>query len=706
MRRLRTGWLFRMLLAFVAVTLLGAATMIWARLPVAASAPPALPQRLEWRSDPQSGEVSLLLHGLVDQPGNGALVPILATESTIPGLPEVWRELFAARPRQTMALPEQHDGFDGLQLFGVDRPPGSVPLALQPLPGFPLNAAVRDRLLWLACARSGLSVIILDDPLQPELRNVWEAPWANHVAFAGNLAFLLDNAGRLEVVELERSGQVRLVARHSLQQTNTDYAGMTVYQGRLLLLRYDRERQQLFLNSRDFAPGGQPSLNFAEVALPTRARSGCWWRDGRLYLNDSAGRVFGLDVGDPLRPQLFLDAVLPAPIARMAWSGRLGLLQLVDGSVYAAPDEPATNRQWSVRYLGREQKGIPVLVMFVLGRLYAFSQERGLEVFPTLPVPPIPLMTASSETTPLPLELWSRDVLQVVNLPTGDAVLEAGGRVRLVRTVDGYRSTVAAIETGGKSRWLAAYGARLYVGGGTRIEVLTVDGQGRLLRSGDAVFPGEESFDGVVIDGTLCVAAGRQGLTAFSLATPDRPVVRPLGLVPPLLRQRLDVKALAVRDNQLFAAGGAAGLLVLAADRDHGVKLVGIRPCGAPVAATAAVGNLLLAATPAGIELLAMTASARVDELQALATLPVENGQRLMVIGNDRFGVRTAEGEWQPLPLPVLLPGRSGKPPRFLLPATVEAGAYRLVLFNRDGVTEWPALLEVPGREQSGPGRG
>lgn len=706
MRRLRTGWLFRILLAFVAITLLGAAALIWARLPVAALAPPALPQRLEWRSDPQSGAVSLLLHGTVDHPGYGALVPVLATESTLPGLPEVWRELLAARPRQTIALPEQRDGFDGLQLFGVDRRPASVPFAPQPLPGFPMNAAVRDRQIWLACARSGLSVLILDDPLQPELRKAWEAPWASYVAFAGNLAFLLDSAGRLEVVELGRSGEARLVVRQSLHQANVEYAGMTVYRGRLLLLKYDNESRQLMLNSRDFAPGGRPSSNFSEASLPTRARSGCWLRDGRLYLNDSAGRLFGIDVGNPLRPQVFLDVVLPAQVARMAWSGRLGLAQLVDGRIYAVPDEPATNRESPVRYLGQEQKGFPVLLAFALGRLYAFSQERGVEVFPALPVPSEPPMTVSSAPARLSMELWSPDILQVVNLPTGLAVLEAGGRVRLVHTVDGRWSTVATVETGDKSRWLAAYGDRLYVGGGTTINVLTINEQGKLLRSGDAAFPGEASFDGVVIDGTLCVAAGRQGLTAFSLADPDRPVIRPPGRISPLPMQRLDVKALAVRDGQLFAAGGPAGLLVLAVDREKGVKLVGVRPFAAPVAAAAAVGNLLLVATPAGIELLAMSESARVEELQALASLPVKNGQRLMTVGNDRIGVRAAEGAWQTLPLPVLLPGRAGNPSRFLLPATVVPGEYRLVLFNRDGVAEWPARLAVPARDQNGPGRG
>lgn len=702
MRLLRADRLFKILLAFVAATLLGVAVMIWVRLPLAPSAPPPLPQWLEWQSDPQSGAVSLLLHGLDGQPGGGVLVPILSGESAAPGLPEVWRELFATRPRQAIFSPEQRDGFDGLQMFSVVQQPGSLPLALQPLPGFPLNVAVRDQQLWLACARSGLSVLRLDDPLKPELRKAWAAPWAAYVAFAGNLVFLLDADGRLEVVEVAHSGQARLVARQSLHQTNIKYLGLTAHRGRLLLLKSNLKSQQLFLQSRDFAPGGQPALAFTEVSLPARANRGCWWRDGRLYLNDNRGRLLGIDVGNPMHPQVFLDVVLPAQIDHLVWSGHTGLAQLADGRVYAVPGEPMMNKGWAVRYLGHEQEGIPAFLVFAAGRLYTFSQKRGIEVFPALPVPPADrtVPVPSPAETFAPGDLWSREVLQVVTVPTGFAVLETGGRVRFVSTADGRMPMNATLETGEESRWLAVYGDRLYVGGGAELTVLRTDEKGGLLRAGAVAFPGEESFDAVVLDGTLCVAAGHRGLVVLSLANPDRPLAQPLEDFPPLLQQRLDVKALAVHGDQLFAAGGAAGLLTLAADRTHGVKLIGVRPVAAPVHAVAAVGNLLLAATNAGIELLAMLPSVRSGDLQSLEMLPIKNGMQLVVLGNGHFGVRQAEGEWQFLPLPVLLSGQAGKPPRLLIPATAVPGGYRLVLFNRAGVIEWPAVLAVPAQNQ------
>lgn len=700
---LRADRLFKILLTFVATALLGVAVMIWVRLPLAPSAPPDLPQRLEWQSDPQSGAVSLLLHGLDGQPGAGVLVPILSGEPAAPGLPEVWRELLATRSGQAISSPEQRDGFDGLQMFSVVPQPVSLSLALQPMPGFPLNVAVRDQQLWLVCAKSGLSVLKLDDPLKPELRKVWAAPWAAYAAFAGNLVFLLDDDGRLEVVEVAPSGQARLVARQSLHQTNITYLGLTAHRGRLLLLKSNAKSQQLFLQSRDFAPGGQPSLNFAEVSLPAWATRGCWWRDGRLYLNDNRGRLLGIDVGNPVQPQVFLDVGLPAQIERMVWSGRTGLAQLADGRVYAVPGEPMMNKGWAVRYLGQEQEGIPAFLVFTAGRLYVFSQNRGIEVFPTLPVPPADRTAAASSPaeTVAPKDLWSREVLQVVTVPTGFAVLESGGRVRFVSTGDGRMPMVATLETGVKSRWLAVYGDRLYVGGGAELTVLRTDEKGGLLRAGEIAFPGGESFDAVVLDGTLCVAAGHRGLVVLSLANPDWPRAQPLEEFPPLLQQRLDVKALAVHGGQLFAAGGAAGLLTLAADRTHGVKLIGVRPVAAPVHAVAAVGNLLLAATNAAIELLAMSPSVRTGELQSLEMLPIKNGMRLVVLGNGHFGVRQAEGGWQFLPLPVLLSGQVGKPPRLLIPATVEPGGYRLLLFNRAGAIEWPAVLAVPAQNQA-----
>lgn len=702
-------WL-KSLLALLAVASTGLTGLLFAKALTTSPDPFPLPERVEWHTDPHSGAASLLLHGLKGNPWTGVLVPLHSETLPFPGLHEVWRELFSHW--QIAPLPDQRDGFDGLQMFDLASDSNLALVKLQPLPGRPLGVAVRGRRLWLACAKSGLSVLDLSDAQKPVVRKVWAAPRVTAVAFAGNLALLLNDAGRLEIVEIAPSGQARIVARHSLQQADVVYEAMAVHQDRLLLLKYNQNAQQRVLSSYQLASLGQRDTQPVDVLLPVSSVANSWWLDGRLYLATVSSRLVGVDVDNPVHPRVFMNAELSAPVSNMVWSGRRGLAHLADNSVYGLTADISDEKGWVANPLGLAHKGVCAYLVYVAGRLYSFSQERGIEVFQALPILTAIQSTVAPAVATSPMvahsfrEFRSPDMLHVATLPMGMAVLDKGGSVRLLNAVERRAAADSPVAIGEEICWLAAHGDRLYAGGGATIAVLRADAQKGLVRIGEVASPGGQSFDAVVVDDTLCVAAGRQGVVGFSLADPDHPVARPSGQFPALLQQRLNVKSVAAQGRQLFAAGGEAGILTLTVDRDHRVRPDGFRPIADPVYAVAVADKLLLAATKTNIHLLATSHSKGGGSLQFLGALPFKNIKRLAALGKGYFGVRQAVGGWQLLPLPVLMPGQTGKPPRLRLPAGVAPGSYRLLLFNREEVTAWPAMLTVAAQASARPGGG
>ncbi len=94
------------------------------------------------------------------------------------------------------------------------------------------------------------------------------------------------------------------------------------------------------------------------------------------------------------------------------------------------------------------------------------------------------------------------------------------------------------------------------------MNIVTKSDDGQFAFSGQIDLQGRESWDGLVVQQTLCVAAGTYGLLCFSLEEPDRPTENSEWQISRQLDDQVDVRQLISPDGKtVLLAAGAAGLL-------------------------------------------------------------------------------------------------------------------------------------------------
>jgi hypothetical protein len=238
------------------------------------------------------------------------------------------------------------------------------------------------------------------------------------------------------------------------------------------------------------------------------------------------------------------------------------------------------------------------------------------------------------------------------------------------------------------------------------VHVVASNDDGHFVLSGQLEIPDRESWDGLVVQQTLCLAAGKDGLVCFSLDNPDRPKASPDWTIPRHLKAQIDVQQLTTPGgNTMLVAAGSAGLLRGSIDGYGQFQLDGLFGFLAPVRAIAVVGGLCLVSTEAGVAVIDIRNR---NSLQNLGVISLRGVERFAVADPDFWaGYVPGEG-WSVLPSPrLVLPGEvelfqpldsTAQPDPF-------AYRYRLNLFNDHEVITVPGfqyLSALPGSQVTG----
>jgi hypothetical protein len=275
----------------------------------------------------------------------------------------------------------------------------------------------------------------------------------------------------------------------------------------------------------------------------------------------------------------------------------------------------------------------------------------------------------------------------------GVALLQDDGLVRYFHGGQGsFQQLQGTIKLQSGQRWLTASRDRLYVGGQSTVTVLALDTHNQLVLAGQFELPGKASWDGLVVGETLCVAAGKDGILTFALASPDNLAANPAWTLPLHLASLIDVRQLAASgDNRVIAAAGPAGMLdgrIVAGK----FQMTGLLGLPSPVTTIAVINQLCLAATAKKVSVIDIRES---RSLQNLGEISFPGVARLVVAPPSSWAGFVPGAGWSIFPAPHLLePGDAARLQRVKSTSTdALQHLYRLNLFDAHGVYNVPGFL-------------
>jgi hypothetical protein len=245
-------------------------------------------------------------------------------------------------------------------------------------------------------------------------------------------------------------------------------------------------------------------------------------------------------------------------------------------------------------------------------------------------------------------------------------------------------------------RWLATSDNRLYVGGGSAINVIAEGESGHFVFSGQIESSGAESWDGLVVQKTLCVAAGKDGVLCFSVEDPDLLSASHNWMIPRQLEPLVDVRQLAsAGGNRVLAAAGSAGLLSGQIASDGQLEFVGLIGFPVPIYALATVNDFCLISTGSEIRVVDIRNS---DSLQNLGKIAFPGVTRFAVASPDFWAGYVPGVGWSVLPAPRIV--SPGETERLQIVRDTESAEplhdrYRLELFNDREVITVPGILTL-----------
>lgn len=251
-------------------------------------------------------------------------------------------------------------------------------------------------------------------------------------------------------------------------------------------------------------------------------------------------------------------------------------------------------------------------------------------------------------------------------------------------------------------RWLTATNDRLYVGGAKSVSIVANQGGNIFAVSGQVDLSGKESWDGLVVQETLCLAAGKNGLLCFSLQQPDRPTVTPGWTMPRHLEPQIDVRQLASPgDNRVLFTAGDAGLFGGRINSAGRFRLESFFNFSSPIHALAVIDGFCLVST--GIDICVIDISIE-NSFQNLGAITFPGVERFAVAPPGYWAGYTRQEGWLSLPAPrVVLPGEFGGLQVISSTSLSEPHqyGYRLNLFNDVEVKTIPGVLRFPAQKMS-----
>jgi hypothetical protein len=664
------------------------------------------------------------------QPGSfsGILLPLGPRDGRLPGFSAIWREFSPVGPARTTI-----DGFDGLQAVEnlADFFLGSVADLF--LAGPPLQAFRRGDTLLILRGQGSVLLVDCKDPRLPKISGALPYRDIRQMEMRGDLAYFLvgklkSQQSKLVIADLKNPYQPREQTQISLPADVRSFLlfnhHLVVYSNpggltgdsfaRLYALSEDSQLTPLgravspslkkgFLKAGNylFAEGLRAGMHVFDFSnplqpviagfldLPDYARQFARHGD-RLFIFGELGNLYVVDVRDPAMPVLvsvLQAANHPAYFMELDrytyFFTQNGHLQVFD----ARPSDVHAEAEAMIDSLAGELVALQAGAGFTL-----LDSHQG-----ALPAAVAGVLTLPVGTTIVATAVWQERLV----------VLDDHGLVKFFRIVkDSPPEFQEQLQLTAAPRWLAAGLDRLYIGGESTVSIVSSEADDHFFMSGQFTTGGEDSWGGVVVGQTLCVAAGRAGLLSFSLEKPDHPVAGPLWTLPAQLGSLADVKQLAAvpGENRLLVAAGAAGLLDGTIDADSQFQLQGSLAFSDPVSAIALIAGFCLVPTTADVHVIDVNT---VGSIQNLGKIALPNVTRIAVAAPDFWAGYVPGAGWSILPAPRRL---SSWEAEIIQASSDEAAAqknpyqYRLNLFNDHEVVAVPGVVNLaalPGRQRT-----
>jgi hypothetical protein len=650
------------------------------------------------------------------------LLPLGPDENRIPGSPVLWKEFLRERPVATRRV--DVDGFDGVQVVAnvADFSKGAVAELF--LSGVPTQAFRRGRFLLVLNSRGTVQIIDCVNPREPKISGSLPYHQVKQMEMQGDIAFLqLSRPGvsneSLVTIDLRNPLKPRELSRFRLPEQTMSffflnrqlivYASDRGYDGDHYVYTYDIADDYRFtpFGNTKSPPLGSRFLNFGDDLLVADLRAG----------------VNIVDFNDPRQPVIVASLIFPDQIRRFFRYGDVVFALGIKNRIYAIDlHDPLS----------------PVLMKVIEGANYSadfmvfgdysyfFTQNGYLRIFD---VPPsVDSDTDDQWPTGITGELVATQtgggftlltdkqrpttavVTEVLTLADKThvidklfwqgflVILEDDGLVRFFHTgKDTALTSRGSLQLPIGQRWLAASDDRLYVGGEASISVIARSSDDHFVLSGQMEFSGAKSWDGLVVQRVLCVAAGEQGLVSFSLEHPDRPEAGPVWKIPGHLQAQTDVRQLvSPGGDRVFVAAGSAGLLGGRIDDVGQFQLEGFFDVPAPLHAIALIGDFCLVST--GTDVCIIDIKTR-GSLQNLGKIAFSQVEKIAVAAPDLWAGYVQGNGWSVLPAPRLVaPGEIElrHAARSTMQTEPPLGRYRLNLFNEHEVISVPGIVTLP----------
>lgn len=653
------------------------------------------------------------------------LLPLGPDDGRLPGFPALWKEFLREQHADTDGV--ANDGFDGLQAVAsiAELSKGAVTELF--LSGVTAQVFRRGRFLLVLNELGNVQVIDCVNPRKPVLSGNLPYRQVKQLKLQGDVAYLLTSPSGAQqdtmiIADVSNPLKPRELSRFNLPLQ----AVLFFFQDRHLLV-YSSSRGykgshlvQVYGISDDFR---FTSLGFA--TCPPIGRSFLKYEDYLLTQDQRAGLNI-IDFKDPLHPVLAASLVFPDLIKMLSRHGDVAFALGTKNRIYAIDLHDPLHPVLSAEV---KDANYPATFLSLNQYTYFFTGNGYLRVFDTPPadnsaggekwqsgihgelmatpssdgflllgkrqggLPPI-----VTEILELPEDTHVVDTLYWKDFMT---VLDADGLVRFFRDdKQSLPSYTESLKLPPVQHWIAASEDRMYVGGEAGINVISRSDDGHFVLSGHIEFTDKGSWDGVVIQQTLCVAAGKRGILTFSVKQPDRPALNHGWTIPRHLESQIDVRQLAVPGgDRLLASAGPVGLLSGRINAGGRFRLEGIFNFPAPIYAIAIVGDFCLVSC--GTDVCIIDIESR-DSLQNLGTIAFPGIKKFAVASPDLWAGYVPGSGWSVLPAPHLVP--PGTAVRTKL-AEMPAGRYRLNLFNDYEFFNVPGVLSLsspPERRTAG----
>jgi hypothetical protein len=646
------------------------------------------------------------------------LLPLGPDDNRMPGASAIWQEFLRERHDNTER--ENIDGFDGFQAVAsiADFSKGAV--AERFLSGVPSQAFRRGRFLLALNSRGNVQIIDCVNPQEPIISALLPYHQVKQMEMQGDIAFLhLSRPGAqhdtLITIDLKDPLKPRELSRFSLPEHTLSffflsdqlvvYTDSRGYEGEhhVHLYGFADDFDFILLGSAKSPPlGGRflklghylliPDLRsglsvvdfndtlqpviIASVALPDQIKRLSRHGD-KVFALGGKNSIYVIDLHDPVRPVLSNvvdDANYAADFMEFGdycyYFTENGYLRVYDISFFAVMDD---DNKGSARIAG-ELAPLQTGGGFVLLDKSQGSLPRGVTNALSLP----------EKTTVIDKLFWQGFLV----------ILDDDGLVQFFH--NGEEASLESreslqLESG--QRWLTASNDRLYAGGESSISIIAKTDDDHFVLSGQIEFSGEESWDGLIVQQVLSVAAGKEGVVSFSLEHPDYPKASPGWRIPKHLESQADVRQLvSPGGDRLLAAAGPAGLICGRIVGSGQFQLDGFLDLPAPLFAMALIGDFCLLST--GTEVCVIDIKTR-ESLQNLGKIAFSGVEKFAVAAPDFWAGYVPGAGWSVLPAPRLVsPGEIELPETTLTESLRDQ--YRLNLFNDHEVITVPGIVTIP----------